>query len=205
MSNNQEGYFMRTRAILTFFAGIMFITLMGYSQESSARVSVNIGIGVPALPQVVIHQPPPVVVIPGTYVYFAPDVGVDMFFYHGYWYRPQYGHWYRARGYNGPWDNIRSSIVPYGVRHLPPDFHNRVRHQERIRHVDLQRNWKTWERRKHWDRQDYRHEARDVHDRGRLENNHRRPDYKHDVKQVRDAENRKDNRSKLEGRDKHER
>ena len=76
---------MRTKATNVIFIGIIFVMLMGYSHKSSAEVNVNIGIGVP-LPHVVIHSPPPVIVIPGTYAYFAPDVGLEIFFYHGYWY-----------------------------------------------------------------------------------------------------------------------
>jgi len=120
---------MRTKAIPDTFIGILFVTMMIYAPVSSAEVNVSIGIGVPAPvvfipapPPVVIHAPPPVVVIPGTYVYFAPDIGVDIFFYHGYWYRPHRGHWYRARGYDGPWDNIRRSRVPHVVRDFPPDL-----------------------------------------------------------------------------------
>jgi hypothetical protein len=154
---------MKTKAITAFFIGIVFVMMTGYAPVRSAEVNLSIGIGVPA-PQVVIPAPPPVVVIPGTYVYFAPDVGVDIFFYHGYWYRPHHGYWYRARGYNGPWDNIEGRRVPHVVRNLPPDFRHSVRHHERIRHVDLQRNWKTWEQKKHWDRHGDRHEMRGRHD-----------------------------------------
>ena len=192
---------MRIKAIIVIFAGILSVTLMGFTPQSSAEMNVSIGIGVPvpqvvvtAPPPVVIHEPPPVVVIPGTYVYFAPDVGVDIFFYHGYWYRPHHGHWYRAKGYNGPWNNIEGRRVPYVVRNLPPDFHHRVRHHERIRHVDLQRNWKTWEHEKHWDRHDnkhwdshdYGHEVRGGHDGARWEDNHGRPDSRQKVRDVRD-------------------
>jgi hypothetical protein len=173
ISDRQEGSFMRKRTAIAIFLGIIFVTLMGYTPKSSAEVSVNIGIGV-RLPQVVIPAPPPVVVIPGTYVYFAPDVGVDIFFYHGYWYRPHHGRWYRAGGYNGPWNNIESSRVPHVLRDLPPDFRNTARHHERIRHSDLKRNWKTWEQKKHWDRHDYRHEVRDVRDSGTWENSQNR-------------------------------
>jgi hypothetical protein len=88
---------MRTKKTIVMFIGIIFVMVTGYSNQSSAEVNVNIGIGVP-LPHVVIHSPPPVVVIPGTYAYFAPDVGVEIFFYHGYWYRPHHGYWYR-QGY----------------------------------------------------------------------------------------------------------
>jgi hypothetical protein len=174
---------MKTNRIILVFVWVVFITLVGYSAGVAGEVSVNIGIGVPgpqtvitAPPPVVFNDPPAVVVIPGTYVYFAPDVGVDIFFYHGYWYRPHHGHWYRARGYNGPWYNIESARVPHVVRDLPPDFRHTVRQQERIRHVDLQRNWKTWERDKHWDRRDYRHEVRDARDDRRYEYNQSRPE-----------------------------
>jgi hypothetical protein len=184
---------MRTNAIIINFAGILLVTLIGYAPQSNAEVSVSVGIGVPvpqvvvtAPPPIVVHEPPPVVVIPGTYVYFAPDVGVDIFFYHGYWYRPHNGHWYRARGYNGPWGNIEGARVPHVVRGLPPDFRHSIRQHERIRHVDLQRNWKTWEHEKHWDRRDYRPEVRSGHDGGRWEPNHGRPDTRHGVRDVRD-------------------
>jgi hypothetical protein len=213
---------MRTNRIIPTFVGIVFVTLMGYSAGNCAEVSVNIGIGVPVPqvvipgpPAVVIQGPPPVVVIPGTYVYFAPDVGVDIFFYHGYWYRPHHGYWYRARGYNGPWDNIESARVPHVVRDLPPDFRHTVRQQERIRHVDLQRNWKTWEQKKHWDRRDYRqgyrpdyrHEIRDARDDRRWESGQstRGGGGRPEARNARDGGKRENNQSKPEGRGKHER
>jgi hypothetical protein len=180
---------MNTRTIIVIFGGILSVTLMGFTPQSSAEMNVSIGIGVPvpqvvvtAPPPVVVHEPPPVVVIPGTYVYFAPDVGVDIFFYHGYWYRPHNGHWYRAKGYNGPWGNIEGRRVPHVVRDVPSDFRDRAWQQERVHHADLQRNWKTWEQNKHWDRHDYRHEAPRGHDGGRWEDDHNRPDSRHEVR-----------------------
>jgi hypothetical protein len=211
MSDRQEDHFMRTNRIIPIFVWGVFITLMGYSAGNCAEVSVNIGIGIPvpqvvipAPPPVVINDPPPVVVIPGTYIYFAPDVGVDIFFYHGYWYRPHHGYWYRARGYNGPWGNIESARVPHVVRDLPPDFRHTVRQQERIRHVDLQRNWKTWEQNKHWDRRDYRHEVQGAHDGRRWKDNHSRPDYRHEGRDARDDRRYEDNQSRPGGGGRHE-
>jgi hypothetical protein len=203
ISDRREDSLMRKRAAIAIFMGIIFITLMGYTPESSAQVSVNIGIGVP-LPQVVVHDPPAVVVVPGTYVYFAPDVGVDIFFYHGYWYRPHHGHWYRARGYNGPWGNIEGARVPHVVRDLPPDFRHTVRHHERIQNVDLQRNWKTWEQKKHWDRRDYREEVRGGHDGGRWEYNDNRPDYRHGVRDTGDSGKLEKNQSRIGGAGSHQ-
>jgi hypothetical protein len=157
---------MRTRTAIAIIVGIISVMLMGYSSRGSAQVSVNIGVGLP-IPQLVIPAPPPVVVIPGTYAYFAPDVEVDMFFYHGYWYRPHHGHWYRARGYNGPWNNIEGARVPRVLRHLPPDYRHSAQRHERIRYVEVEKNWKTWEQNKHWDRHDDRGKAPDNRDDGR--------------------------------------
>ena len=170
-SKREEDYLMSTRTVIVICAGIMFGTIMGYVPGSSAEVNINIGIGVP-LPHVVIHAPPSVVVIPGTYVYFAADVDMEIFFYHGYWYRPHHGRWYRARGYNGPWNNIRSAGVPDVLLDLPPDFRRHVQHRDRIRHVDLEKNWQTWERDKHWDNRDDKHEVRNVRDDREWESNH---------------------------------
>jgi hypothetical protein len=162
------GCFMRTRTAIAIIVGIISVMLMGYSSSGSAQVSVNIGVGLP-IPRLVIPAPPPVAVIPGTYVYFAPEVEADLFFYHGYWYRPHHG--YRARGYNGPWNNIEGARVPRAMRHLPPDYRHTAQRHERIRYVDVKKNWKTWEEKKHWDRHGYRDQAPDVRGGGRWENN----------------------------------
>jgi hypothetical protein len=171
MFNKQEGYLMRIKKTTVMFIGITFFMVAGYSNQSLAEVNVNIGIGVP-LPQVVIHSPPPVVVIPGTYAYFAPDVGVEIFFYHGYWYRPHHGYWYRARGYNGPWGHVKNSGVPHVLRGLPPDFRHNVRHSERIRYTDFKQNWKTWEQKKHWDKHGYRQDVGDKRNDGKRKSNY---------------------------------
>jgi hypothetical protein len=51
----------------------MLLLLLVLSGISFARVSVSI-----VLPPFVFAAPPPVVVIPGTYVYFCPDAAVDI-------------------------------------------------------------------------------------------------------------------------------
>ncbi len=95
--------------------------------------------------------PPDVVPIAGTYVYFVPGIDVDIFFYHGYWWRPFGGRWYRAGYYNGPWFFMPGPRVPRvffglprGFRNVPPGFHP-------IAHAELQRNWQRWERERHWE------------------------------------------------------
>jgi hypothetical protein len=147
-------------------AGIMFIVVIlamsiGPADLSAAEINVNIGIGVP-LPTVVIPAPPPVVVIPTTYVYFVPHVSVDIFFYHGYWYRPHHGHYYRATSYNGPWVVLAPKAVPGAIMHVPSDFRQVPTRQKCISHAELKKNWHRWEKEKHWDKKaDMRHAKED--------------------------------------------
>ncbi len=123
----------------------MFMLLLAFPGISLARVDISV-----TLPPLVFPAPPPVVVIPDTYVYFSPDVQVDIFFYQGYWYRPYEGRWFRATHYNGPWVFIAPRRVPYAVIHVPRDF--RSHQYRRIPYGELNRNWRTWERDKYWER-----------------------------------------------------
>jgi hypothetical protein len=97
--------------------------------------------------------PPEVVVIPGTYVYMVPDLDVDVLFYQGYWWRPYEGQWYRSRDYRGSWRHVESRHIPGGLRSLPQDYRQRLSTgHERIPHEHVQKNWKKWEKEKHWDK-----------------------------------------------------
>jgi len=130
--------------------GVGSMLLMTIFTPVAANAEVNVTVNVP-LPPLVIPAPPGLVVIPGSYVYYPPDVGVDIFFYHGYWYRPHHGHWYRSQGYNGPWRTIAVNRVPRAVYGIPPGF----RHGPRYEHVpygQVKKNWRAWERDRHWDR-----------------------------------------------------
>ena len=130
--------------------------------KSSAEVNINIAIPLPGL---VISAPPVMIVIPGTYVYYPPDVGVDIFFYHGYWYRPYRGQWFISAGYNGPWGPVAVAKVPRVVRGLPPYYRHVPPGYERMPYGTVRGNWRTWEREQYWDRHERRMGYGDVHDR----------------------------------------
>jgi hypothetical protein len=125
-----------------------------------AEVNVNIGIGLPAPPRLVISAPPPVVVIPDTYVYFAPEIEADLLFYHDYWYRPHHGRWFRASAYNGPWVFVETVRVPRALVQLPPDYRRVHAGHPRIPYGEMKKNWRSWERDKHWDRHGDKHDHR---------------------------------------------
>jgi hypothetical protein len=114
----------------------------------NAEVSVNISIPLPGL---VFPAPPGLIVVPGTYVYYAPEVDAEIFFYHGYWYRPHRGGWHIATGYNGPWRTIGSHRVPRPLLHLPPGYRAVPSRHERTPYPVVQKNWRTWENERHWD------------------------------------------------------
>jgi len=130
------------------------LVCFGAVTDSIAGVNINIGtpdlnirIGPP--PPVVIQAPPPMAVIPGTYVYIAPNVGVDILFYHGHWYRPHEGRWFSSPSYNGPWTYVAPAGVPRPILELPPGY-RRLPPGRRIPFDHVKGNWEKWEREKHW-------------------------------------------------------
>ena len=54
-------------------------------------------------PPIPFVAPPEMVVIPETYVYVAPDIDVDLFFWNGWWWRLWEDRWYRSHYYNRGW------------------------------------------------------------------------------------------------------
>jgi len=144
---------------------LMAATLL-HPADAGAGVNVSVGINIPP-PAYVLPAPPEVVLIPGTYAYYAPDAGVDILFYQGFWYRPYEGRWFRARSYNGPWGFVVSHRVPSVIMGLGPDYRNHVRPgQDHIPYGQLKKNWARWEKEKHWDKRDMHHAGRDLHGEG---------------------------------------
>jgi len=127
-------------------------TVLCFALVISLPVDGTAGLPAPPLPPLLIPVPPPVVLIPGTYAYFAPDVDIELIFYGGYWYRPFGGGWYRAPHYNGPWGFVSTKNVPGYLTNLPPGYRRGPHTQERIPYGHLKKNWKTWEQNKHWDK-----------------------------------------------------
>ncbi len=150
---------MRNAGLKLVVIGVVLLPLLAFPVRGSARVSVDIQVNLPPLE---ISAPPVVAVIPGTYVYFCPDVDAEIFFYGGYWYRPYEGGWYRATAYNGRWVHIVGANVPQVLYHLPSNY--RAMSGYSYRHIpyhDLSRNWRAWERGKYWEKHGW--ERHDMH------------------------------------------
>jgi len=144
---------MNRKYLISFFVISMLLIIAGIS---TAGVNVNVNIGPP--PVYTFSEPPELVVIPNTYVYFAPGVDMDIVFYHGYWYRPYNGYWYRGSGYNGPWHHIGRERVPRYIINLPPDYRRSYHDYPRIPYGHVHSNWNRWERDKYWDKRQWKHD-----------------------------------------------
>ncbi len=88
----------------------------------AAEVSVNVNIGPPP-PPLVVAAPPALVVVPGTPVYYAPQVQYNYFFYDGRYYTVHDGAWFYAPAYNGPWVFVAPGLVPRPVLAVPVQYY----------------------------------------------------------------------------------
>ncbi len=88
------------------------------------------------------------VVIPGTDVYYIPDIKANILFYNGNWYREYRRHWFVSPSYNGPWVYIGNP--PVAVVTVQAERHR----QRRIPLEELRGKWREWERERHWQHED---------------------------------------------------
>jgi hypothetical protein len=160
---------MKKKTFMTMATAVILMVGIGCSNGLAAEININVGINAPPPPPLAIPAPPPMFVIPGTYIYFAPEVDVNIFFYQGHWYRPYRGHWYRSRVYDGKWVYVAPRRVPRVLLDLPPDFRRVPPGYRHIPYRDVRKNWKAWEREKYWERHGGRDWHRDKweHDEGR--------------------------------------
>jgi hypothetical protein len=138
---------MTKNKFLPVFICVCFLLLAGFASHSDARVNVGININISGF---TFAAPPVMAIVPGTYVYFAPDAGIDILFYGGYWYRPYQGYWFRARGYDGPWYRISRGGVPAAIIGLLPDYRHVYREYPRRSYREFNSNWRTWHRSGYW-------------------------------------------------------
>jgi hypothetical protein len=83
-------------------------------------VQIDIGLGVPPI---VLAAPPQLVVVPGTSVYYAPDIPANYFFHKGRYYTVVNGVWSMAPAYSGPWAVIQIGKVPPPVLSVPVEYY----------------------------------------------------------------------------------
>ena len=132
---------MRNLMALTVLALAGF-ALNGAPSHAGANVNINVGIpvGVAVAPApvvvapqpVYVEEPPEMVVIPRSNVYFAPGVNVDLFFYDNHWWNRRGDRWYRGNSYSGPWAAVGPRYVPAPVYRVPANYRTVYVREERI-------------------------------------------------------------------------
>jgi hypothetical protein len=132
--------------------------LVAFLVPLSARAQIGVSVNVDVPPPIVFSAPPEVVALPDTNVYVVPDVEADIYFNGGWWWRPWQGRWYRSRYYDRGWGFYRSGPPPF-YRRVSPGWRNDYREHrwqgrewnyQRVPHGEMQRNWRGWEKDRHW-------------------------------------------------------
>ncbi len=126
--------------VVPLLAAAAFLAVPGLAR-SEVNVSIHIG-----PPPIVVAEPPAVVAIPQTRVYFAPDPQVEVFFYGGYWWSPRGPQWYRSRAYNGPWVLVEAYRVPRAVVYVPRDYRTRYGHERHVPYGQWKKEHERWDR-----------------------------------------------------------
>ena len=104
---------------------------------AQAQIHVDIGIHLPAPPQlVIVPQVPAVKYVP------TPAVAGNFFFYNSQYWTFAKGGWYVSSGHNGPWVVVGPQFVPRPILLVPVQYY----------HVPPG-HWKKWEAKRapHWD------------------------------------------------------
>ena len=77
-------------------------------------------------PPVVVTATPTWVLVPGTAVYYSPEIHADVYLYGGIWYYRVNGVWFTGPSHTGPWHGTPVTTVPVVVTRVPPGW--RVKH-----------------------------------------------------------------------------
>ncbi|MGH7391588.1 MAG: hypothetical protein ACREM3_19325 [Candidatus Rokuibacteriota bacterium] len=94
---------------------------------AQAQVTIDIGIHLPA--------PPQLVIVPEVHaVQYVPTAPGNLFFYNGQYWAFTNGAWYLSAGYRGPWIVVAPQFVPRPVLLVPIRYYHAP-----------PGHWKTWE------------------------------------------------------------
>jgi hypothetical protein len=156
------GSWMITAPVMrTLLVASSLLLLVGSATSTHAQVSVgitaprvDIGIDVPAYPELVL--------VPGHPVYYDPRADSNYFFYDGVYWVYAGESWYASTWYDGPWQMVQPDDVPPFVLRVPVRYYRRPPPYFRDWSEDAPPRWgehwgRGWERhRVGWDRWDRR-------------------------------------------------
>jgi hypothetical protein len=189
LKNNRGDIFMNFKRLIIVAVGTLALSITGVANQAFAgphshfspdrnlvvaAAGISVTIGIPGPPPVAYSYPPELVVIPGTNAYFVPNVGVDIVFYGGYWWRSYRGYWYRAHSYNGPWYHMTRERVPHVIYSLPRGYRHTYSNHSHLNYREVEKNWHKWQRERHWEH-NYHRDRRDY----QKEKHQEREEYRH--------------------------
>lgn len=123
---------MRRSLAIGVRSALLVVVLLIATRPLPVMAGVDVGVSINlGPPPIVVAEPPAVVLVPRSQVYFVPGVEFDVFFHNGYWWSPRGDRWYRARAYNGPWRVVERRHIPAPVLRVPRDYrsvYGRERH-----------------------------------------------------------------------------
>lgn len=107
----------------TLMVGAIILTAAASAVPEPARAAdVNINIGIPG-PTIVVPAPPRLVIVPGTPVFYAPEVEYNYFVYGERHYIFRDGRWFIARTHRGPWTLVAVERVPRQIVAVPVSYY----------------------------------------------------------------------------------
>jgi hypothetical protein len=126
------------------FVGVLAACTLWLVTPALVAAQINIGINIgtppPPPPPLMITTPPQLVVIPGTQVFYAPDVPQNYFIYGRKSYVFHDGAWFVAPTHHGPWTFLAVEHVPPPLRGVPvryykvPPGHRKDKHHKHHKH-----------------------------------------------------------------------
>jgi hypothetical protein len=154
--------------------------LFAAALPAHAQVRIDIGINLPS--------PPPLVVIPGAPVYYAPHAPANVFFYGEQYWVFNAGGWHVGPTWSGPWVVVAPVhvprpilLVPVRYYKVPPGHWRGWRHDHAPRwEGHYGRDWHEAAHERHWrEREERWHHAGHRHDDKHHDRRHGRDDDDH--------------------------
>jgi hypothetical protein len=102
----------------------LIVLLLLLCSVSVAAAQVSVSIGLPSV-SIGINVPvyPELILVPSYPVYYAPRLGVNLFFYDGLFWVYEGDSWYVSTWYNGPWRLVVPEVVPVFILRVPVRFY----------------------------------------------------------------------------------
>jgi hypothetical protein len=101
---------------------LMLAGLPAASPVQAQGVNINVNVGAPP-PPVVLASPPPLVIVRGSRVMYAPGVDFNLFVFEGRYYSFHNGAWFYTTSHGSPWMVVAVDRVPQAVRAVPVTYY----------------------------------------------------------------------------------